>query len=241
MVVNDSSKESTRSLKCLKSAARFPGSLGDFCVHCKKSQRSPRFGVLCRDSQSDIHWIYYDASESSLLAMHAHDSILSGRYIQPRKTFKPHLTYSSSSSSSPPSTATTPPPFLISPNSLPCRLNRSPNAFLAPWLLATSQTCTVAFDPAAASVSGVSGSGEKRAVKILPCSRQLDARCSWDIRTRPRSREVTRLISLFPSLHVLSLLVHNVPDLHHLVHASRGDTASDVGVDVECCGGTVVG
>jgi len=37
------------------------------------------------------------------------------------------------------------------------------------------------------------------------------------------------------------LFVGDVPDLDEFVHSSSGDTASNVGVDVECGGGAVVG
>jgi hypothetical protein len=79
-----------------------------------------------------------------------------------------NLPNQSSSSSASSTIPTTPPLPLISPNSLPSRLNRDPNALRAPGLDATSHTCNVAFEPAAASVSGASASGAQRAVKTLP-------------------------------------------------------------------------
>jgi hypothetical protein len=42
------------------------------------------------------------------------------------------------------------------------------------------------------------------------------------------------------ALFTFRLFVGDVPDLDEFVHSSSGDTASDMGVDVECGGGAVV-
>lgn len=143
---------------------------------------------------------------------------------------------SSETSSSSSSIRTMPPPFLISPNSLPCLLNLSPNAFLAPAFEATSQICTVAFEPAAAIVSGVSGSGENRAVKILPYHLiSHDSAASTQGQMTHKSQVPTRHQANLPlsPLDTLSLLIKHVPDLDRLVHAASGDTSPDMRVDVQ--------
>lgn len=82
--------------------------------------------------------------------------------------------YSSSPSLSSPSLATpiTPPPLpsAFSLSVRPASRNLAPNALRAPKLAPTSQICSFAFEPAAATVKG--SSGEKTVEKTLPYERQ---------------------------------------------------------------------
>jgi hypothetical protein len=64
---------------------------------------------------------------------------------------------------------TPPDPFLASASSLPICLNLGPKALLAPALVDTSHSCSLAREPPAARVRGESG--ENLTVKTLPCAR----------------------------------------------------------------------
>jgi hypothetical protein len=52
----------------------------------------------------------------------------------------------------------------------PASRNLAPNALRAPKLAPTSQICSLAFEPAAATVKG--SSGENTVEKTFPCKRQ---------------------------------------------------------------------
>jgi len=156
----------------------------------------------------------------------------------------------------------TPPPFFISPSSLPYFFSLSPNAFRAPRLEATSQIWTVAFDPAAASVKGVSGSGENPVVNTLPClsaSHYGRGRGHVEEQTAEEKIEMQRLeerrrkthqaqistrsqtdLPLSPLLP-LCLFIRDIPNLDQFIHSSCRNTSSDVWIDVECGCCAIVG
>ena len=93
------------------------------------------------------------------------------------------------------------PPLCFSLSTLPASASFGPRTLRAPAFAPTSQTCSFAFDPAAASVRGSSGDHEVE--KTLPYNRHVSIQwiatdCRARTRTTPRSREVTRLTCRLP-------------------------------------------
>jgi hypothetical protein len=95
-----------------------------------------------------------------------------------------------------------------------------PNAFRAPAFAPTSQICSFAFEPAAATVSG--SSGEKEAVKTLPYSR-ISAR----IQSRQQDKPYYAKIATGDKRDILDSIAIcvDVPKLNKLI-GSTGDEAS---------------
>lgn len=91
------------------------------------------------------------------------------------------------------------PPLCFSLIVLPASASLGPNTFRAPAFAPTSHTCSLAFEPAAARVSG--SSGDHEVAKILPWKNHTQHNSEayrWNEHTTPRSLDVTRLTFRLP-------------------------------------------